>query len=122
MVGRSRQGHPIGPGLCRPGGGLLEVPTRAFVIFNLIGTVVWVTALSLIGYALGSDYTKVEKSISHASYALIVVLLAALVAHKLHQLRKERHADAAAAASGAGVDEVPAHQARHRAPTDRRGR
>ncbi len=117
--------------------GLVEVPAAPFAIFNAIGTIVWATALTLIGYALGSDYTRVEKKISYASYVLVLLLLAALVAHKLHQLRKERHADAALAAAGAngqgpvddtgtstspgaGAGDVPAHTARHRAPTDRR--
>src|SRR5580704_12286426 len=35
--------------------GLVEVPTGPFALFNLIGTAVWATALSLAGYAVGND-------------------------------------------------------------------
>jgi len=78
--------------------GLMEVPVLPFEVFNLIGTVVWATALSLIGYALGSDWDKASKNFSHASDALavlVVVLLAVLVVHKALQVRKERRAEAA---------------------------
>ncbi len=84
--------------------GLVEVPAAPFAIFNLIGTAVWVTALSLAGYALGSDWGKASKNFSHASDALAgLVILALLVAilHKWQQLRKERKSDAAQAAAGA---------------------
>jgi membrane protein DedA with SNARE-associated domain len=80
--------------------GLVEVPAAPFAIFNLIGTAVWVTALSLAGYALGSDWDKASKNFSHASDALGgLVILALLVAilHKWLQLRKERKSDAAQA-------------------------
>jgi membrane protein DedA with SNARE-associated domain len=107
--------------------GLVEVPAGPFAIFNLIGTAVWVTALSLIGYAAGSDWTRASKTFSHASdlLALIVILaLVVLIVHKWLQVRKERRADAtaaAAAASGAPADESPAVSGRHRAPTDSQG-
>ena len=83
--------------------GLVEVPAAPFALFNVIGTAIWVTALSLAGYAVGNDWTKASKNFSHASdlLALLVILaLVVLILHKWHQLRKERKADAAAAAAG----------------------
>jgi membrane protein DedA with SNARE-associated domain len=79
--------------------GFMEVPLLPFEIFNLIGTLVWATALSVIGYEFGSDWTKVSKHFSQASDALavvVVLLLAALIVHKYIELRRERRADAAA--------------------------
>jgi membrane protein DedA with SNARE-associated domain len=102
--------------------GLVEVPAAPFAIFNAIGTVVWATALSLLGYAAGSDWSKVAKSWSYASDALavvVVLLLVALVAHKWQQVRKERQAEPAAAIPVA--EDTPAASGRHRAPTDRQG-
>jgi membrane protein DedA with SNARE-associated domain len=110
--------------------GFMEVPLVPFEIFNLIGTAIWATALSVIGYELGSDWTKVSKNFSHASDILaagVVVVLVALIAYKAREMRKERQADAAAAtADGANgpADRnatAPAGKARHRAPSDRRG-
>ena len=106
--------------------GFMEVPVLPFEIFNLIGTAVWVTALSVLGYNLGSDWTKASKTVSHANDALVIVvvlLLLALIAHKWHQLRKERAADALAAeAAPAAPEETPKPRARHRAPSDWHGR
>jgi membrane protein DedA with SNARE-associated domain len=107
--------------------GFMEVPALPFEIFNLIGTAVWATVLSVIGYEVGSDWTKVSKNFSQASNALavvVVLMLAALIAYKAREIRKERKADAAAAALGTVGQSAPATtagKARHRAPTDRKG-
>jgi membrane protein DedA with SNARE-associated domain len=103
--------------------GFMEVPLLPFEIFNLIGTAVWATALSLIGYALGSDWGKASKNFSHASDALAVVVilaLVALIAWKAHELRKERKADAAGLTSSV-ADEARHAKPRHRAGTDSKG-
>jgi membrane protein DedA with SNARE-associated domain len=103
--------------------GLVEVPAASFAIFNAIGTVAWASALSLLGYAAGSDWSKVSKSWSYASDALavaVVLLLLVLIVHKWQQVRKERQADAAAAAVPV-ADDAPAASGRHHAPTDRQG-
>jgi membrane protein DedA with SNARE-associated domain len=79
--------------------GFMEVPVLPFEIFNLIGTLAWATVLSVIGYEVGSDWTKVSKNFSHASDALavlVVLLLVALIVHKAIEIRKERRADGAA--------------------------
>jgi membrane protein DedA with SNARE-associated domain len=105
--------------------GFMEVPVLQFEVFNLIGTAVWATALSVIGYELGSDWTKASKSFSHASDALallVVLMLAGLIAYKAREVRKERREDAAQAALG-GADPsapAPAGKARH-ARTDSKG-
>jgi membrane protein DedA with SNARE-associated domain len=105
--------------------GFMEVPVLQFEVFNLIGTAVWATALSVIGYELGSDWTKASKNFSHASDALallVVLMLAGLIAYKAREVRKERREDAAQAALG-GADPsapAPAGKARH-ARTDSKG-
>ncbi len=83
--------------------GLMEVPALPFEIFNLIGTLAWAAALSLIGYELGSDWTSASKNFSHASdvlAAVVVLLLVLLIAHKALQVRRESRAEAAAGAPG----------------------
>jgi membrane protein DedA with SNARE-associated domain len=103
--------------------GLVEVPAGPFALFNLIGTAIWVTGLSLAGYAAGHDWAKASKTFSHASdlLALLVILaLVVLILHKWHQIRKERKADAATA-DASPTDKTPAGGGRHRAPTDSQG-
>ena len=86
--------------------GFMEVPVLSFEAFNLLGTLAWAAALSGIGYALGSDWDKVSKNFSHASDALlavVVLMLVGLIVHKAREVRNERQADAAAATAGAGA-------------------
>ncbi|MGO8960286.1 MAG: DedA family protein [Streptosporangiaceae bacterium] len=102
--------------------GFMEVPALPFEIFNLIGTLVWATALSVLGYQFGSDWSRVSKNFSHASDALavlVVLALAALIVHKAYELRKERRADAAA--GGRADGKPPASGPRHRARSDSKG-
>ncbi len=102
--------------------GFMEVPALPFEIFNLIGTVVWATALSVLGYQFGSDWGKVSKNFSHASDALVVLVvlvLAVLIAYKAYEIRKEHRADAAAA--GPADEKAPVSGPRHRARSDSKG-
>ena len=92
------------------GAGVVEVPMLPFAIFNLIGTLVWTTALTLLGYNLGSTVDKFFKTFSVAGIILVVVLLGALIAHRVHAIRKDSHRRAAADASAgtAAADGPPA--------------
>lgn len=123
--------------------GFLEVPALAFEAFNLAGTVVWATALSLIGYSLGSEWDRAAKSFKDATdvlSAIIVLLVVGLIVHKWLQIRHERQAEAAVPPGDQGPGEWPdgsrpgtgpagqaphrgapsGQQARHRAPSHRR--
>jgi membrane protein DedA with SNARE-associated domain len=84
------------------GAGLVEVPAAPFAIFSLIGTAVWASALSLLGYSLYSTVHKFFHSFSLIGGALLVVMILGLVAHRVHALRKESHRQAATA--GADTD------------------
>lgn len=115
--------------------GFMEVPFIPFVIFNVIGTLVWAAALSLIGYALGSDWERASARFSQATNVLTAVVLLALVGlivHKWIQIRREKQAEAAQASGGRGPGGPPddhrgeptrggqVHSGRHRAPSPRR--
>jgi membrane protein DedA with SNARE-associated domain len=81
--------------------GMIEVPPLQFGLLSLAGTVVWVVAFSLTGYALGSTWTRVAHAFSIGSYAigaLIILAILAVIAHRLHSIRKE----ATAARGGSG--------------------
>lgn len=103
--------------------GFVEIPLLPFEIFNLIGTLVWATALSLIGYTLGSDWDKASKNVSHATdllSAIVLLMLIVLIVHKALQIRKERRADAASTRSAGPAArsdrDLIAPRAKHRAP------
>jgi membrane protein DedA with SNARE-associated domain len=104
--------------------GLVGVPAAAFGVLSLIGTVVYVVALTLIGYELGSAWHSIAHYISIGGYvlaAIVVVAIVGFIAYRLREVRKEAAADRAAqgpgsgpAAPGAGPASQP-HGPRHAA-------
>jgi membrane protein DedA with SNARE-associated domain len=95
--------------------GLVEIAAVPFVIFSLIGTAVWATALSLIGYSLGGTIADVNKdfhSLSLIGVVLVVVLILGLVAHRLHALRKDSHRQADANTGATATESTESGQAK----------
>jgi membrane protein DedA with SNARE-associated domain len=93
--------------------GLVRVPPIRFGVLSLIGTLIYATVLSCLGYALGSEWTKVSHGLSIVGYvlfAVIVIVIVGFVAYRLRQFRRE--AQARAKAPGAGPDPSPDPQAR----------
>ena len=65
--------------------GLAEMAFAKFLVFTVIGCAVWCTALTLLGYSLGSTYDHVQKAFSYATYVvavLAVVAVAFLIWHR----------------------------------------
>jgi membrane protein DedA with SNARE-associated domain len=86
--------------------GIVDVPPARFGVLNLIGTLIYVSALSSIGYSLGHAYARVSHDLNDISYVivvLVVVAVAGFVFIRLRQFRKEKEA----AAQG-GARDVPA--------------
>jgi hypothetical protein len=83
------------------GAGVVEIPLLPFAFFSLIGTTVWATALTLLGYNLGSTVDKFFKTFSVAGIILIIVLLGGLILHRVYALRKHGHSDSAQPRGGA---------------------
>ena len=72
--------------------GIIEVPPMLFGVLSLIGTAIWVTAISLLGYGLSSTWLSVEHGIKLAGYgiaALVVLAIAAFILHRLREVRLE---------------------------------
>jgi membrane protein DedA with SNARE-associated domain len=100
--------------------GFIEIPVGPFEVYNVIGTVIWATALSVIGYGLGSAWSTVSHYVSIGGYiivALIIVAVAALILHRGREFRRERAAgilpadlpaDPAAGAAAAADQQYPA--------------
>ena len=72
--------------------GLVRVPALRFGVLSLIGTVIYATVLSLIGYGLGSAWQRISHGLTVAGYALfavVVIAIAAFVVYRLRQFRRE---------------------------------
>jgi membrane protein DedA with SNARE-associated domain len=75
--------------------GLGEMALTKFVLFTVIGCAIWCTALTSLGYALGSSYKHVLNAFSYAGYVaavLVVIAVAGLFVHRLRVVRAERAA------------------------------
>jgi len=77
--------------------GLVEVPPLRFGVLSLIGTFVYVTVLSSIGYSLGSEWSKINHGLALAGYVLGALVVLAIVGFVLYRLREFRREAAAAA-------------------------
>jgi membrane protein DedA with SNARE-associated domain len=82
--------------------GLVRIPAGRFGILSLIGTVIYVTALSVIGYSLAGTWTKVEHGLSIVGYALFALVVAAIIGFVLYRRRQFRRETAAPGVPGSG--------------------
>src|ERR1700733_1527945 len=90
--------------------GLVDIPPVRFGVLNFIGTTIYIVVLSSIGYSLGGQWTKLNHSLSLASYILVVVVVLAIVGFVLYRLRAFRRE----AAQGAVPAPSPERTGRHR--------
>jgi membrane protein DedA with SNARE-associated domain len=70
--------------------GLVRIPAGRFGILSLIGTVIYATVLSVIGYALGSAWQRVDHGLTLAGYALFAIVVIAIVGFVVYRLREFR--------------------------------
>ena len=73
--------------------GLGEMAIAKFAVFTLIGCTIWCTALTSLGYSLGSTYNHVLKAFSDAGYAaaaVAVIAVVLLLVHRVRVVRQER--------------------------------
>ena len=77
--------------------GIVEIPPLRFGVLSLIGTFVYVTVLSSIGYSLGSEWSKINHGLALAGYVLGAFVVLAIVGFVLYRLREFRREAAAAA-------------------------
>jgi membrane protein DedA with SNARE-associated domain len=100
--------------------GLVRIPAGKFGILSLIGTVIYATVLSVIGYELGHAWTSINHGLTIVGYILFALVVIAIVGFVVYRLRQFRRESAEARASGqtpAGAPqptEPPRRSGRHR--------
>ncbi len=73
--------------------GIGEMSLAKFVAFSAAASVIWCGVLAGIGYGVGGSWHKVITDFSYVGYiaaAVVVVVVAIFVVHRLRQLRLER--------------------------------
>ena len=67
--------------------GLSDLRLRTFVVFDVIGGVVWATLYTMLGYALGSAYSHALRTIGVWSYVVVGVAVVALALNHVRTVR-----------------------------------
>jgi membrane protein DedA with SNARE-associated domain len=110
--------------------GLVRVPPIRFGVLSLIGTLIYATALSSAGYALGSAWNSVSHGLAIVGYilfAIVVIAIVGFVVYRLRQFRREaqasREAQLRGDPQGAGpADAAPGPQERSKPRSHRAGK
>jgi membrane protein DedA with SNARE-associated domain len=109
--------------------GLVRIPAARFGVLSLIGTVIYATVLSLIGYGLGHAWSSIDHGLTVVGYvlfAIIVIAIVGFVVYRLRQFRRETaqaraaEPDAASAASPATASPATAPPATAQSAAPRR--
>jgi membrane protein DedA with SNARE-associated domain len=82
--------------------GLVRIPAARFGVLSLIGTVIYATVLSLIGYEVGHAWGSINHGLSIATYILVAIVVIAIVGFVVYRLRQFRREAAQAKAAGQG--------------------
>jgi membrane protein DedA with SNARE-associated domain len=70
--------------------GVAKMPFGRFTVYTLLGCIPWVLALALAGEALGSNWTDARKYFEYVDYAILVVIVAAIVLWLVRRRRASR--------------------------------
>ncbi|MGI5162054.1 DedA family protein [Microbispora sp. CA-102843] len=82
---------PIVRTFMNPVAGVLEMDARRFFVWNVLGGVVWVEALLLLGYFLGSKVEGIDKYILPGVFVVVLLSVIPIV----REVMKNRRATAA---------------------------
>ncbi len=85
--------------------GVAEVPLVRFGILTLLGSLLWDTAMALIGYEIGGSWREVMKGFSDAGYllgALVALAVVVFLWHRWHSYHRDVSAGLAVAGEAGG--------------------
>ena len=61
--------------------GLIRIPRHVFYIWSALGSAVWITLLTIAGYVLQDQYSRVEAWLEPLSYVVVAGIVAAYLWH-----------------------------------------
>ena len=73
--------------------GMAELPYLTFLLYNVLGAVVWATTFVVLGYFARNAWDRVAKDASHAGLALFAVIALGLITATVWRRRRERQLD-----------------------------
>jgi membrane protein DedA with SNARE-associated domain len=95
--------------------GMARMNVAKFTVLTTIGVSLWVTLLTVIGYALGGSWNKMIKAFGFAGYVVAAMVVVAVVVFMARRYRSsrvrgastERHASPRAVSDPEPGDEIP---------------
>lgn len=70
--------------------GVIRVPFKSFVVYNVVGAVAWVVSLTLMGYFLGEKFPGIKDYLEYIILGFIVVTNGFVVRAYLKERRKTK--------------------------------
>ncbi|MFB7496289.1 DedA family protein [Streptomyces sp. NPDC056161] len=83
---------PVVRTVLNPMAGALGVPARTFIVWQVIGGLVWSVGLTLAGYALGSSVPNIDKYLLPLIAVIVVLSLIPLAAEVLRSRKAAKEA------------------------------
>jgi membrane protein DedA with SNARE-associated domain len=80
--------------------GVGRMPLVRFTVLTLAGCVPWVLALGLVGQAVGSDWKSVKNGLAYVDYAVVVVVVLAVIYLIFRRRGRDGSGEPAADAAG----------------------
>ncbi len=65
--------------------GIGDMPRKTFIMYNIIGGVLWGVSLPLIGYYIGSKVPGIEKFVEPVILGVVILSIAPAIIHLLRQ-------------------------------------
>lgn len=88
--------------------GIAKMNLATFLLWTTLGTSIWTSALTTLGYALGQNYERVSEYLGPISTAITVLLVAAAIIWVVRRRRKAHEHAAADMRDPAPADEPSA--------------
>ena len=101
--------------------GLVRIPAGRFGVLSLIGTVIYATVLSLIGYEVGHAWGSINHGLTIATYilvAIVVIAIAGFVVYRLRQFRREAAQHRDSGPGDPGEPAAPRRPGKHRSDAE----
>src|SRR3982750_1328607 len=97
---------PIVRTFLNPVAGMLGMPARKFLLWNIVGAILWTDGVLLIGYLLARQiYHAIGDKIDHYILPVVAIIVLISVLPILIELLRERKARKKAAAAGSDVED-----------------
>jgi membrane protein DedA with SNARE-associated domain len=71
--------------------GVARMPIVRFSVLTFIGSIPWVLGLALVGEAVGDEWTSVRKSLEYVDYAVVALVVVAIVYAIIRRRRGRRN-------------------------------